>query len=98
MAHWAKPGVKCVCVFDGALPESMPLKSWHWTPTKGHIYTIVSVEQHAHGVGLTLKECATGNHQIFSVRRFRPLVTKTQEQDVALFQHMLDGQPIGEDA
>ncbi len=30
----------------------------------------------------------------FDVRRFRPLQTRTQEQDVALFRHHLTGAPV----
>lgn len=32
----------------------------------------------------------------FAIGRFRPLISKTQEEDVALFTHLLEGKPVEE--
>lgn len=89
MSIWAMPGVKCVCIHEGPLPESQPLEPGFWTPVRGEIYTISRIEHHPRGLGLVLKECPTGETQCFSVRRFRPLITRTQEQDMKIFHPLL---------
>lgn len=101
MSAWVKVGAKCVCV-DG---EQGPM--WHANfdgcrlPTKGHVYTIRAIDS-LHG--LLLSEIR--NRRVrwvggyvelhFRVDRFRPIITRTQEDDVALFRDLLE--TVGADA
>ncbi len=78
MAHWARPGVKCVCIeggpwFGGRTEDG---------PEKGEVCTITEVSG---GGWLTLAEYDSNDG--FAVCCFRPLVS--QEDDVALFTHHL---------
>lgn len=93
---WARVGAKVVCVDDTAILGSLPL-------SVGSIYTIVGVTvppKNKHRVGrhrraayrLLLADVTnplTGDGA-FGITRFRPLITKSQEQDVAIFRHLLD--------
>ena len=90
MSAWAKPGVKCVCV-DA---------SWHGLPTsplvEGAKYTIRSVAMYDGDLVADFLEAQNPEDAKFPesppgfrIDRFRPLVTKTQEQDVAMFRHLL---------
>lgn len=101
MTTWAKPGVKVVCVSGPRggftmLPVSQP--------NIGETYTIRAVRNSpATGeLGFCLEEIWNpispqwGIEYAFVAVRFRPLVTETQEQDIALFTHHLEG--VGEDA
>lgn len=101
MSSWAKPGVKCQCVDATEHPEI----------TVGAIYTVVKATppdrflltagkfaSSSLWVYLAEADNRIGSLKCFAVERFRPLITKTQEQDVALFQHILDGLPVGESA
>lgn len=95
MSAWAKPGVKCVCVtdvgFDAALKYGMAI------PFAGRTYTIREVREFDFGVGVLLAEVvnrpaewANGvSEAAWQIECFRPLVTRTQEQDVAIFMPML---------
>lgn len=88
MGSWAKPGVKCVCVVQGDIG-----------PKRHDVCTVDEVKADATGVWLVLSEygwrhtdtltTVERRRPLFRVERFRPLVTKTQEQDVALFWHLL---------
>lgn len=101
MSSWAKPGVKCVCL-DDRWEGASPLK-------KGATYTIhaITLGEGRHpgvkvtrGMGLLLVE-AENPHQPsvgFSAARFRPLITRTQEQDLELFRHHLSGNSLSEPA
>jgi hypothetical protein len=93
MSAWAKPGVKRVCVDASYIRGDMPLRV-------GGVYEIVRVGRPCgDGRGryrrpqLVVALAETANpfspDGSFAVERFRPLVTKTQEQDVALFRHLL---------
>jgi hypothetical protein len=86
--EWAVPGAKCVCVRCAWTPCA-----FHG-PQVGDILTIreVVVTRAANGgVALSFDEQSTRDY--FTVVAFRPLVTRTQEQDVALFAPFLHGQP-----
>lgn len=91
MSAWAKPGVKCVLVED-----NWPAGSFYGTevlPVVGTAYTVrelvqiqgfllcrlVEIRNPTLDYRQGFMECA------FDVGRFRPLVVRTQEQDVALF-------------
>lgn len=91
---WAKPGVKCVCVNnDGWYRDGTPFES---DVRLNGVYTIVEVITDSRGhVGISLWGQPLGEY--YNVTQFRPLITKSQEQDVALFRHHLDGLPVGAD-
>lgn len=93
MSAWAKPGVKCVCV-DADGSETL---------VHGGVYTVRStcvagpLWADAGSVGLRLYEIILpvdrldGIEPGYRVSRFRPLVTRTQEQDLELFlPHLTD--------
>lgn len=97
MSAWAKPGVKCVCLFGKwALNGTGPIVAG---PREGEICTVASWPiADAHGdVGFRLVGWV-GEQDVFLASCFRPLITKTQEEDLSLFAHHLDGLPVGEDA
>lgn len=90
---WAKPDVKVVYVhaLSGRRPTRKPLKYLG-------IYTIREVVVHPFTgeLGLYLAEVTNAVHPIYGlekgylIKAFRPLITKTQEQDVAIFAHLLN--------
>lgn len=91
MSSWAKPGVKCVCV-----KEAHVLVDGGYAPfRKGDILTI-SASMVWHPYGLVLRFVEREDDHWGHVDGFRPIVNKTQEQDIALFTHHLEG--VGEDA
>lgn len=95
---WARPGVKVVCVDDvrknGTNEKMTGLFS-------GRVYTISDVvfwekwTNRDADYGLHLKELRRNPYKgvvyPFFIGRFRPLITRTQGQDVALFVHHLTG-------
>lgn len=93
MSAWAKPGVKVVCIADAiGSVKSMGFPLFK----KGQIFTIAFVDECSYGKFLGFVE----EHPLHTghINGFRPLITKTQEQDLALFVHHLDGLPVGADA
>jgi hypothetical protein len=79
-------------------------------PVVGQVYTIRDVRTVTHGanagrpslflVGLEnpVVEGFGDMEPGMPISAFRPLITKTQEEDVAQFRHLLSGLPVGEDA
>lgn len=105
MSAWAKPGVKCVCLVGGSLIPGHPPK--HGYPDAGAVYTVSSfVHEDRWGRGKFIRIAELPNpwklDQTYdagwSVSRFRPLVTRTQEQDVELFRSLLTDLPVEVDA
>lgn len=103
MSTWAKPGVKCVCVIGGVLHKGHPPKNGF--PLEGRVYTIRELKFspfHSNGLCAVLHELPNpwrGDPDYdagWAVARFRPLVTRTQSEDVALFRKLLV--PEGVDA
>ncbi len=96
MSSWIKVGAKCVCVDPtyrggGRIEDSHKL-------TKGAVYTISSVHTDWMGnpcVWVEGIECLSAG---FHTDRFRPLVTKTIEEDIAMFKRIADTAPSLEDA
>ena len=62
---------------------------------KGEIYTVEYASSDEHGVWIGLIELPMEEYQIF---HFRPLVTKTLEQDLAIFLPLLTDLRVGTDA
>jgi hypothetical protein len=100
MSSWAKPGVKCVCVDD-----TWPAGSWYGVealPTRRTEYTIRSLVDCAGVPCCRLEEIVNAplDYQegvveaAFALSRFRPLITRTQEQDVSIFTPLLEGHSI----
>ena len=102
MSAWARPGVKVVCV-DACAPD-YDWRDWHssWL-VEGKTYTIRSVLDHPFipgNLGILVDEI-DGNYndylgleQGFKLARFRPLITKTQSEDVALIKSLLVGDEV----
>lgn len=96
---WAVPGQKVLCIdsFQGT-GRMRVLKA-------RAVYTISRVISHDPRMGdgpygqstilLLLKEVRNPYTQLFAggfaIERFRPLITKTQEEDVSVFRHLLAG-------
>lgn len=102
---WAKPGVKCVCV-DADPDRFVKLQpSWRddgFPIREGIIYTICEVLVHpgADLVAVRLVELpdrSIGDYG-YALSRFRPLASRTQEQDLAIFRPILTSISVGEDA
>lgn len=88
---WAVKGAKVVCIEE---PPSGAIR-------RGEVVTIALVTdiRDPHGDwGVVFEEVVSpdGFGGFFKGRRFRPLVTRTQDQDIALFAYLLDS--VGEDA
>ena len=91
MSSWARPGVKCVCI-NGA--------GWYLDSARfdsdvavNRVYTIVEVITDSRGqVGISLWGQPLG--EFYNVKEFRPLITQSQEQDVAKFRHLLSPSPV----
>lgn len=65
--------------------------------TRGVRYEIVETGKHAFGIDFIRLARFAENHW-HAVDRFRPLVTRSQEQDVAQFRKLLIGASKGVDA
>lgn len=84
MSAWAKPGVKVVCIADAiGSVKSMGFPLFK----KGQIFTIAFVDECSYGKFLGFVE----EHPLHTghINGFRPLVTKTQEDDLAIFLPLL---------
>ena len=95
--HWAVKGAKVVCV-DGDFPYCT-LKN---LPTEGAVYTVRETCVHPSGApALRLEEVRNDPAQYIEafeegwlkLSRFRPLITRTLEQDVAQFRDLLADNP-----
>lgn len=107
MSAWAKVGAKCVCVANG-FASACKINE----PEIGATYTIRTVEKYGDKIGVRLVEVSNpatlwfdrhGRSKndwepCFLIEWFRPLITKTQEQDAELFRSLLTDLPVGEDA
>ncbi len=98
MTSWAKPGVKCVCILN-AIPGGYGDEK---LPVKGVTYTVRAV--HVDGDASWLQEIrnprrhyADGEEVCFLTEGFRPLITKSQDEDVALFRRLLADAPLSEE-
>lgn len=98
---WAVRGAKVVFTGKGTgrTAESMGYKV-NTRPVVGSIYTIRDTIVGLYGLHVRLTELRVDGHwpdgRPFtdawgSIVGFRPLVTKSAEQDIALFRHHLDG-------
>lgn len=92
MSSWVKPGVKCVCI-DGGSPRSRGFELFGQFPVTGGIHTVDSVFLSATDPGKTLlrlSELKVDLRYGWDAARFRPLVTRTQEQDLEHFLTILN--------
>lgn len=91
VAHWARPGVRCVCIDDE--PKGAKWATEEEAPLRGCIYTIkdafidddgwltfdlIEIERDQVSI-----EFWSGRRIGYAAWRFRPLVTRTQSQDIA---------------
>lgn len=107
MTSWAVPGAKCVCVDDSAWCFTHAVNLQRASlPKRGEVYVIRSVLSRGDGgLGLRLEgldnssiPTISGDEVSFRIARFRPLVTKTQEDDLAIFLPLLTDLRVGTDA
>lgn len=87
MNSWARRGARCVCIpGNGRSADTADRSHKVDGPRKGDQVTVLSVEHEPHGVYLEFAEwpCLT-----FRAAAFRPVVERSQEQDVAVFAHHL---------
>lgn len=101
MSAWAKRGAKCVCIrtpwswksCDPTLPLFTRIRAVYFMrkPKLNGVYRVSALD----GERLQLDGF---EGQWFKTRNFRPLVTRSQEQDLAIFRPLLDRLPVGEDA
>lgn len=95
---WAKVGMKVVCIKLGAWTYLQPDES---APSYGDVLTIRTVEFLPEGVHLSFEEVRNREYEyldgfgecVFEAEQFRPLVTKTQSEDVAMFKRIADQVP-----
>lgn len=107
MSSWAKPGVKCVCVkstpwvnYVDRGPSRYPIVF----PTYRQVLTVREVHNSYGGVGLRFEEIrneplwideqGNSSEAMFDAELFRPIIEKTEEQDVAKFRHLLSPSPV----
>jgi hypothetical protein len=102
MSAWAKPGVKCVCIRGGS-PNCFGFREVGSYPVEGAIYTIRGVYHGPQWDQFYLVELPSGKAKHpdgcemgWNASHFRPLVTRIQSEDVALFRKLLVTE--GEDA
>lgn len=95
MTSWAKVGAKCVYVHrhNGQVTRK-PLEYMG-------VYTIRTVVSHPYlnEIGIYLEGVVNEIHPLYGMEKgyslsaFRPLVTRTQEQDVEMFLRLVDRVP-----
>lgn len=94
---WIKEGVRCVCVTDFWQVRGIE------GPSLKEIVTISEIYLNASGI-VTLRfeehygwfDENTGERHGYNPRNFRPLVTKTQSEDAALFAPLLAKKKVRE--
>lgn len=100
MSSWARKGVKCICIDPAFIGGSAGLVA-------GQVYTIAkmfrgkgSVGPYKTGVVVVLEGLQNpfSSDGAFSIARFRPIITKTQAEDVALFHKIITTIPAGIEA
>lgn len=91
---WARVGAKCVCTFD----FSSFITADEVVPKKGEIYTISEIVVISDNPGFRFSEIVNKPNQYkdgvnecaFYVNCFRPLITRTLEQDMEIFAPLLE--------
>lgn len=86
MVHWAKIGVKCVCIDNSCPSGAVPIEV---RPTVGSVYTIAKLYYPDDG-GTYLIFHEHRNDVACAVELFRPLILPSQSDDVAMFQRIAD--------
>lgn len=95
--EWAKPGAACVCVDVISRLNGLSLPSL----VEGRVYTIEAIGPYPVGrfkgspcVWLLGVPNKADTFKAFLLERFRPLVSRTQEQDVEMFLSLLNPSPL----
>lgn len=87
LPSWVRKGVKVICIRDFREARTVDDLGYTSLPTRGDVYTIVTTI-HAYGqIGIVLAEFEPDHY--FDLRGFRPLVTRTLEQDLSIFAPLL---------
>lgn len=82
---WAKPGVKCVCIKRGEWINGANACIEDKHPYFKEVCEVEYVTEGKWGVMLKL----AGYADFYAVYRFRPFITPTQEEDLAIFRPLL---------
>lgn len=99
---WAVPGAKVVCVHRKPLWDIL-IAYGCTLPKERGVYTVREVYSYKGLVGVRLDEIMNPNipfrdaglaEPSFGVKYFRPLVTKTQEQDIEMFRKIVNQEPV----
>lgn len=96
MSSWAKVGVRCICI------RAETIGSWRGlAPVNGQTYVITKFSQsmftdvpQAHFA--TLDGLPIHENCRVKLDRFRPLITRTQDEDVDAFKSLLQDMPLTE--
>ena len=97
MSSWVKLGAKCVCV-RLPIPDLIASDCMNALPVIGKVYTVNDISTSPRG--LIVIGCAELDQTVYyDAQMFRPVVPpKAQEDDIALFRHLLQTTPAGVDA
>lgn len=114
MSAWAQVGAKVVCINADPYTHRHLIEGAGFKPNliagfplvKGETYTIESVVAHPVLAATCIRlvevasrgSSAIGDDPGYIISRFRPLVTKTLEQDLAIFLPLLTDLRVGTDA
>ena len=106
MSTWAKPGVKCVCVDDNWKEEFMGRPVPSRVPMINEVLTVRQVFSAdmwpgliiPGGLVMSFDELGDEGCWFYAVAHFKPLVTRTQEQDLEQFIPLLSTKPHEVDA
>ena len=92
---WAAPGVKCVCVDGNWAEHEIQRGGVYRVPMVNEVLTIACVRDNEYLVFEEIPERQEAGKIIaWSIRSFRPLVTRTQDQDLELFLPLLTDTPV----
>lgn len=101
MSVWPSVGMKCVCV-NNRFPDSDFIAPPDRLLVRGAIFTISAVLVDGGETCIHLREITReispkhGRRLPFYLSRFRPLITRTQDEDVAAFKSLLQDMPLTE--
>lgn len=85
---WCVKGQKVACIKDDWFPVDGKADNKTTHPKIKEIYTINKVSVFSNTVYLVFKECFPYDEYTYDC--FKPVVSKTQEQDVGIFAPLLD--------
>lgn len=86
--HWCVPGARCVLIVDPsklydleAVPEPPTIK-------RGEVLTVAAVLDHS--IGIIIRFNGHPINGWYTAKAFRPVVDRSEEQDLAIFRTIAD--------